>query len=86
MRDAAFLESFGGWWHKGGMEQLILGLRNQDADEVEKLVASCGDRLFRSACLLCGERAEAQDLMHGKIIPGTPAFLGHIAAHYKLWT
>jgi RNA polymerase sigma-70 factor (ECF subfamily) len=49
-------------------EQLILGLRNQDADAAEELVASCGDRLFRSACLLCGDQAEAQDLVQETLL------------------
>jgi len=49
-------------------EQLILGLRSQDADAAEELVASCGDRLFRSACLLCGDQAEAQDLVQETLL------------------
>ena len=44
-------------------EQLVLGLRNQDPDTVQALLASYGDRLFRSACLLCGDQAEAQDVV-----------------------
>jgi RNA polymerase sigma-70 factor (ECF subfamily) len=32
------------------------------------LVACCGDRLFRSACLLCGDEAEAQDLVQETLL------------------
>jgi RNA polymerase sigma-70 factor, ECF subfamily len=44
-------------------EQLVRGLRSQDPGAVQELVVSHGDRLFRSACLLCGDQAEAQDLV-----------------------
>ena len=44
-------------------EQLVQGLRSQDPGAVQELVVSHGDRLFRSACLLCGNQAEAQDLV-----------------------
>lgn len=44
-------------------DQLVQGLRSQDPEAVQELVVSQGDRLFRSACLLCGNQAEAQDLV-----------------------
>ncbi len=44
-------------------QQLVQALRCQDPGAVQELVASCGDRLFRSACLLSGNEAEAQDLV-----------------------
>lgn len=44
-------------------QQLVQALRRQDPGAVQELVASCGDRLFRSACLLSGDEAEAQDLV-----------------------
>lgn len=44
-------------------QQLVQALRRQDSGAVQELVASCGDRLFRSACLLSGDEAEAQDLV-----------------------
>ena len=44
-------------------EQLVQGLRRREAEAVQELVAACGDRLFRSACLLCGDQAGAQDLV-----------------------
>jgi RNA polymerase sigma-70 factor, ECF subfamily len=44
-------------------QQLVQGLRNQAPQAAKELVASYGDRLFRSACLLCGNDAEAEDLV-----------------------
>jgi len=44
-------------------DQLVQGLRSQDPGTVQELVVAHGDRLFRSACLLCGNEAEAQDLV-----------------------
>lgn len=44
-------------------QQLVQGLRSQDPGAVRELVAAYGDRLFRSACLLCGDEAEAPDLV-----------------------
>jgi RNA polymerase sigma-70 factor (ECF subfamily) len=44
-------------------DQLVQGLRSQDPGVVQESVAAHGDRLFRSACLLCGNEAEAQDLV-----------------------
>ena len=60
-----FLEPFSGWWHKQGMDeqQLVRALRSQDPEAVRELVAAYGDRLFRSACLLCGDEAEAPVLV-----------------------
>ena len=49
-------------------EQLVQGLRSREPRAVQKLVASCGDRLFRSACLLCGDEAEAQDLVQETLL------------------
>ena len=49
-------------------EQLVQGLRSQDPRAVQELVVSHGDRLFRSACLLCGDQAEAQDLVQETLL------------------
>ena len=49
-------------------EQLVQGLRNQAPGAVQELVVSHGDRLFRSACLLCGDQAEAQDLVQETLL------------------
>jgi RNA polymerase sigma-70 factor (ECF subfamily) len=43
------------------------------------MVASYGDRLFRSACLLCGDQAEAQDLVQETLLQAVrsgPRFRG----------
>ncbi len=47
---------------------MVLALRSQDPDAVQELVASCGDRLYRSACLLSGDQTEAQDLVQETFI------------------
>jgi RNA polymerase sigma-70 factor (ECF subfamily) len=60
-------------------EQLVQGLRNQDPGAVQELVVSHGDRLFRSACLLCGDQAEAQDLVQETLLQAVrsgPRFRG----------
>jgi RNA polymerase sigma-70 factor (ECF subfamily) len=44
-------------------EQLVTALQRQDPGAMSELVTACGDRLFRSACLLCGNETEAQDLV-----------------------
>jgi RNA polymerase sigma-70 factor, ECF subfamily len=49
-------------------EQLVQGLRRRDPGAVQELVVSHGDRLFRSACLLCGDQAEAQDLVQETLV------------------
>jgi RNA polymerase sigma-70 factor (ECF subfamily) len=69
---SGFLEPFSGWWHKKGMDeqQLVEALRRQDPGAVQGMVAAYGDRLFRSACLLCGDEAEAQDLVQETLLQG----------------
>jgi RNA polymerase sigma-70 factor (ECF subfamily) len=60
-------------------EQLVQGLRSQDPGAVQEMVASHGDRLFRSACLLCGDQAEAQDLVQETLLQAVrsaPRFRG----------
>jgi RNA polymerase sigma-70 factor, ECF subfamily len=49
-------------------EQRVQGLRRRDPEAVQEIVASYGDRLFRSACLLCGDQAEAQDLVQETLL------------------
>jgi len=44
-------------------EQLVAALRDQDPGALRQLVDSFGDRLLRSAFLLCGNENEAQDLV-----------------------
>jgi len=60
-------------------EQLVQGLRSQDPRAVQEMVASHGDRLFRSACLLCGDQSEAQDLVQETLLQAVrsvPRFRG----------
>jgi RNA polymerase sigma-70 factor (ECF subfamily) len=44
-------------------EQLVSALKCQDPGAVEELVNFHGDRLLRSAFILCGNETEAQDLV-----------------------
>jgi hypothetical protein len=44
-------------------EQFAAALKGQDPEAVEELVNSYGDRLLRSAFLLCGNETEAQDIV-----------------------
>ena len=60
-------------------EQLVQGLRSQDPGAAQELVVAHGDRLFRSACLLCGDQAEAQDLVQETLLQAVrsgPRFRG----------
>ncbi len=60
-------------------EQLVQRLRSQDPGAVQEVVASHGDRLFRSACLLCGDQAVAQDLVQETLLQAVrsaPRFQG----------
>src|SRR5713101_10138041 len=41
----------------------VAALRGQDPEAVQELVQSYGDRLLRSAFLLCGHETDAQDLV-----------------------
>jgi RNA polymerase sigma-70 factor (ECF subfamily) len=43
-------------------EQLVSALKNLDRGAQEELVNLYGDRLLRSACMLCGNETEAQDM------------------------
>ncbi|MGA2864070.1 MAG: RNA polymerase sigma factor [Verrucomicrobiota bacterium] len=44
-------------------EKLVAAFRDQDPAAVRELLSSHGDRLLRSAFLLCGREADAQDLV-----------------------
>ena len=44
-------------------EQFAAALKGQDPEAVEELVNSYGDRLLRSAFLLCGNETEVQDIV-----------------------
>ncbi|HVM47203.1 MAG TPA: RNA polymerase sigma factor [Candidatus Acidoferrum sp.] len=49
-------------------EQLAQGLRRREPEAVQELVATHGDHLFRSAWLLCGNEADAQDLVQETLL------------------
>jgi RNA polymerase sigma factor (sigma-70 family) len=44
-------------------EQLVAALKRPDPAAVQELVASYGNRLLRSAFVLCGDETEAEDLV-----------------------
>ena len=60
-----WLEPFRGCWHKEEVdeEELVFALRRQDPQGTGQLVDLVGERLLRSAYLLCGHRSEAEDLV-----------------------
>ena len=57
-------------WHKQEMDEadIIAGLRADDANAVAALMDQHGDRLVRSAFLLCGNAADAQDLAQETLV------------------
>jgi RNA polymerase sigma-70 factor, ECF subfamily len=63
-------EPFAASWHKETMdqEQLVVALRRSDPLAVQELVDACGQRLLRSAFLLCGSETDAQDLVQETFI------------------
>jgi len=44
-------------------DRFVAALRGEDPEAARALVDTCGDRLFRSAFLLCGNEADAKDLV-----------------------
>jgi RNA polymerase sigma-70 factor (ECF subfamily) len=49
-------------------EKLIAAFRSRDPEALGELVELYGDRLFRSACLLCGNETDAQDLVQDTFV------------------
>src|SRR5712672_1738744 len=49
-------------------EKLVEGLRNQDPATIQELVETHGNRLLRSAYLLCGDEAEAEDILQDTFV------------------
>jgi RNA polymerase sigma-70 factor (ECF subfamily) len=64
------IEPFGPRWHKEKMDQdqIVSALRCRDPLAVQELVDGCGQRLLRSAFLLCGSETDAQDLVQETFI------------------
>jgi len=48
--------------------EIVAAMKNGDPTAVEELVRLYGDRLLRSAYLLCGNEADAQDLVQDTLI------------------
>ncbi len=48
--------------------------RAQDAEDLHEVVESCGDRLFRSAFLLCGNETDAEDLVQETFLQALLSF------------
>jgi RNA polymerase sigma-70 factor (ECF subfamily) len=49
-------------------EQLVSALKSQDPGAVEELVSLYGDRLLRSAFMLCGNDTDAQDMVQETLL------------------
>jgi RNA polymerase sigma-70 factor (ECF subfamily) len=49
-------------------EQLVLALKCQEPGAAEDLVKLYGDRLFRSAFMLCGNETDAQDVVQDTLL------------------
>jgi len=53
---------------KMDQQKLVDGLKNQDPGAIQELVETHGNRLLRSAFLLCGDQAEAQDILQDTFV------------------
>jgi RNA polymerase sigma factor (sigma-70 family) len=64
-QSVSIVEPFSCKWHKVKMDEraLIAALGSRDPDGVRALVDAFGQRLLRSAFLLCGNESDAQDLV-----------------------
>jgi RNA polymerase sigma-70 factor (ECF subfamily) len=49
-------------------QKLVAGLRNRDPAAIEALIQIYGNRLLRSAALLCGNETNAQDLVQDTFV------------------
>jgi RNA polymerase sigma factor (sigma-70 family) len=49
-------------------EKLVEGLKNEDPRAIQELVETHGNRLLRSAFLLCGDETEAQDILQDTFV------------------
>src|SRR5438045_6213343 len=64
------IEPFAFLWHKQDMAEVERdsGLKVAMPLDLQELIDSHGDRLLRSACLLCGDETEAQDLVQETLV------------------
>ena len=61
---------------------IVIGLKQRDPKAMEALINVYGDRLFRSAFLLCGVETDARDLVQDTLIEAVksaPRFRGRSA-------
>src|SRR5262245_3789412 len=54
-------------------DRFVAALRGEDPEAARELVDTCGQRLFRSAFLLCGHEADAKDLVQETFLQATRA-------------
>jgi len=52
-------------------DRFVAALRGEDPEAARELVDTCGERLFRSAFLLCGHEADAKDLVQETFLQAT---------------
>jgi RNA polymerase sigma-70 factor (ECF subfamily) len=52
-------------------DRFVAALRGEDSEAARELVDTCGERLFRSAFLLCGHEADAKDLVQETFFQAT---------------
>lgn len=52
-------------------DRFVAALRGEDPEAASELVDTCGERLFRSAFLLCGHEADAKDLVQETFLQAT---------------
>jgi len=65
-------------------DQVCAAIQGRDPDALRALVAVHGDRLLRSACLLCGDPVEAQDLVQETFLQAlrsAPRFAGRSSVY-----
>jgi RNA polymerase sigma-70 factor (ECF subfamily) len=70
-------------------EQLVTALKGQDPGAAQELVNSYGDRLLRSAFSLCGNEADAQDIVQDtflQAIRSVHRFQGRSAVYTWLYS
>ncbi len=66
-------------------ERFVTALRNGDPHGVEEILRSLGDRLLRSAFLLCGRESDAQDLVQETFLQAIRS-IHRFKGHSSLYT
>ncbi len=68
--------------------EIIAGLKNRDTEAARELIRNFGDRLLRSAYLLCDNKEDAQDLAQKTLVEAVRSihrFQGKSALHTWLY-